>query len=220
MPSLPTSLATRFSQVKRSLLSRARIRTLLTLSIFCWWLYLLSYTWEKATGGTPMSNKCIWSFNCGAGRQRHTWNFDSLNPAYVTSSGHGGRSPHSYTGYQRPEAFHECGYWQEEYMKLHREILSGRRPPRYLIAVLPESGLADQLFGIISLFFWALLTGRAFQITAGYQQISPLETAFDAPFINWTRPAGDPKVLTEHLYAKFKRKKGVPPHSCFTSQHK
>lgn len=158
-----------------------------------------------------MSNKCIWSFNCGAGRQRNTWNFDSLNPAYVTSSGHGGRSPHSYTGYQRPEAFHECGYWQEEYMKLHREILSGRRPPRYLIAVLPETGLADQLFGIISLFFWALLTGRAFQITAGYQQISPLETAFDAPFINWTRSAGDPKVLTEHLYAKFKGKREYPP---------
>lgn len=215
MPRLPTSLTTRFFQLtKGSPLSRVRIRTVLALSIFCWWLFLLSYTWQKAAGGTPstaMSNISIWSLGCGAGRQRHPWSFDSFNSAYITSSGHAGRPPHSYTEYQRPEAFHGCGYWQEEYMRLHREILSGERPPRYLVAVLPESGLADQVFGIISLFFWSFLTGRAFQITAGYQQISPLETAFDAPFINWTRPAGDPEVLTKHLYANFKGKREYPP---------
>ncbi len=113
----------------------------------------------------------------------------------------------------RPEAFARCGDWQEDYMKLHREILAGERPPRYLVAVVSQSGLADQIVGIMTLFFWALLTGRAFQITVGEQPVPPLEAAFDAPYVNWTRPAGDPLVLTEHLYRPYEGKtRGYPTH--------
>jgi hypothetical protein len=112
---------------------------------------------------------------------------------------------------ERPEAFLRCGDWQEGYMELHRQILAGERPPRYLVAVLSQSGLADQLVGVMSLFFWAYLTGRAFQITVGEQPIPPLEAAFDAPFINWTRPAGDPPVLTEHLYRPYNGNRHYPP---------
>ncbi len=104
---------------------------------------------------------------------------------------------------RRPDAFARCGDWQESYMKLHHKIVAGERPPRYLVAVVSQSGLADQVVGIMSLFFWALLTKRAFQITIGEQPMPPLEAAFDGPFINWTRPAGDPLVLTEHLYRPY-----------------
>ena len=120
-----------------------------------------------------------------------------------------GKHPHN-PEKDRPEAFQRCGDWQEEYMELHRQILAGERPPRYLVAVLSQSGLADQLVGVMSLFFWALLTGRAFQITVGEQPIPPLEAAFDAPYVNWTRPAGDPLVLTQHLYRPFKGKRRYP----------
>ena len=120
-----------------------------------------------------------------------------------------GKRPHN-PEQHRPEAFQRCGDWQEEYMELHHQILAGERPPRYLVAVLSQSGLADQLVGLMSLFFWALLTGRAFQITVGEQPIPPLEAAFDAPYVNWTRPAGDPLVLTQHLYRPFKGKRRYP----------
>ncbi len=37
----------------------------------------------------------------------------------------------------------------------------------------------------------------------GHQKLPKFEAAFDAPFINWTRPL-DPKEYTEHLYAAHK----------------
>jgi hypothetical protein len=60
---------------------------------------------------------------------------------------------------ERPEAFDECGVWQEGYMDLHRKILAGEAPQRYLVAVAYKGGLADQLVGIITTFYWALVRG-------------------------------------------------------------
>ena len=99
----------------------------------------------------------------------------------------------------RPDAFEGCGTWQEHYRAYHRRVLAGQLPPRYLVAVLVQAGLADQLLGVITAFYAALLTGRAFQITAGHQALASLEAAFDAPFVNWTRPL-DPLPLTKHMY--------------------
>eukprot|EP00952_Eustigmatos_sp_NYUAD-ZCMA_P001337 6002-Eustigmatos_ZCMA.PRE.1 len=45
----------------------------------------------------------------------------------------------------RPPEFVECGNWQEDYMELHRRILSGERQPRYLVSVGVQAGLADRL---------------------------------------------------------------------------
>jgi cell division protein FtsN len=59
---------------------------------------------------------------------------------------------------QRPEAFDECGVWQEGYMDLHRKILAGEAPQRYLVAVAYKGGLADQLVGIVTAFYWALVS--------------------------------------------------------------
>ncbi len=46
----------------------------------------------------------------------------------------------------------------------------------------------------------------------GHQQLPPFEAAFDAPFVNWTRPL-DPPYMTRHLYADFKNPKNraFPP---------
>ncbi|GAQ83628.1 hypothetical protein KFL_001550180 [Klebsormidium nitens] len=81
----------------------------------------------------------------------------------------------------------KCGNWQDEYTKLHNSIINGTSPPRYAVSLYVEkTGLADKLTGIITEFYYALLTRRAFQITHGNQP--PFEAAYDAPFINWTRP--------------------------------
>jgi hypothetical protein len=77
-----------------------------------------------------------------------------------------------------------CGNnWQSEYARLHRNILAGRQPPRYLIA-LGTGGLADSLAGAITLFWVALLTNRAFLMDMG--DGIKYEFAYDQPTINWS----------------------------------
>jgi hypothetical protein len=56
-----------------------------------------------------------------------------------------------------------CGTWQGEYVALHRAILEGRAPQRFAVA-FTASGLSDALVGTVSVFYYALLTGRAFQV--------------------------------------------------------
>lgn len=69
------------------------------------------------------------------------------------------KSIHSTAG-----SHHHCGCcWQREYAALHRNILQGKQPPRYA-AVYCDAGLADCLRAFISIFYYALLTGRAFQV--------------------------------------------------------
>lgn len=58
----------------------------------------------------------------------------------------------------------QCGSWQDDYIQLHKDILSGRKPPRYAISVPAPAGLSDRLVGAVSVFYYALLTDRAFQI--------------------------------------------------------
>jgi hypothetical protein len=110
--------------------------------------------------------------------------------------------------YQRPAAFEGCGTWQEDYMRLHQQTLAGELPPRYLVSVAVEAGLADRLIGIISEFYFALLTGRAFQISSAHQKLPTFEAAFDAPHVNWTRPDTDVEVLIDHLRYTYKGVRG------------
>ena len=58
----------------------------------------------------------------------------------------------------------QCGSWQDGYVELHKDILSGKKPPRYAISVPAPAGLSDRLVGAVSVFYYALLTNRAFQI--------------------------------------------------------
>lgn len=57
----------------------------------------------------------------------------------------------------RPAAFDQCGRWQEAYMERHRKIVAGELPPKYLVAVLHDAGVADQLLGAVTAFYWALV---------------------------------------------------------------
>ena len=63
-----------------------------------------------------------------------------------------------------------CGRgWQEDYQQLHEEILSGRREPRYLVYSCPGyrqgcCGYGNRLRALASVFYLAVLTGRAFII--------------------------------------------------------
>jgi hypothetical protein len=57
----------------------------------------------------------------------------------------------------RPAAFDQCGRWQEAYIERHRKIVAGELPPKYLVAVLHDAGVADQLLGAVAAFYWALV---------------------------------------------------------------
>ena len=95
--------------------------------------------------------------------------------------------------------FDGCGSWQEAYIERHRAILNGTLPPRYLVSVSVEAGLADRLTGTITEFMFALLTGRAFQIIT-YGTLPRFEAAFLAPHINWSRPCDNDTLIANLKY--------------------
>ena len=83
-----------------------------------------------------------------------------------------------------PEA---CGSWQHAYASMHRGVLAGALPPRYAVHVAPRSGYSDRLAGLVSVFFYALLTKRAVVFWAGPDERLPrLELAFEGPHVNWS----------------------------------
>lgn len=71
-----------------------------------------------------------------------------------------------------------CGSWQEDYAKMHHDIMTGKLPPRYLISIAPPQGLADRLAGAASQFLMAYFTNRAFLMTAP-ESTAPLSVAYD-----------------------------------------
>lgn len=99
-----------------------------------------------------------------------------------------------------------CGAWREKYMDLHRGILSGSLPPRYLVSIAVEAGLADRVIGILTEFYFAVLTNRAFQITT-YGTLPRFEAAFNAPYINWSRLM-DPPEVTDNLKYTYRGLRG------------
>lgn len=100
-----------------------------------------------------------------------------------------------------------CGHWQEKYMTLHKEILAGIRPRRYLISIAPPQGLADRLSGLVTHFIFALLTNRAFLHTAP-PGVPPMHMAFELRNIESEMPSDfmfDEKVLMNLTFM------GYPP---------
>jgi hypothetical protein len=86
-----------------------------------------------------------------------------------------------------PEATWTCGDWMEPYGEMHRQILAGQRPPRYVVSVAVNKGFADRVAGLLSIFYFSLVTDRAFQM-ATYDDLPSFSWAFDSPNINWTAP--------------------------------
>jgi hypothetical protein len=93
-----------------------------------------------------------------------------------------------------------------EYSAFHAEVLEKKRPQRYLVSVAVEAGLADRLLGMMSQFWLAFFSKRAFQI-AGYDKLPHFEYAYDYRFINWTRPP-DPPQYTANLLYTYRGKRG------------
>nr|CAG8487929.1 1558_t:CDS:2 [Entrophospora candida] len=89
---------------------------------------------------------------------------------------------------------HSCGSWQDKYTKLHKEILNGTAPQRYIgyicDAKINCGGLADRILGMTSTFLFALLTNRAF--LADWQVPLPLDAIFDSPNIDWSYDSLNP----------------------------
>ena len=120
-----------------------------------------------------------------------------------------------------------CGNWQDAYTKLHRDVLAGERPPRYAVAVAVEAGeglkgpalrrglyllrsdalalaagLTDNIVGIVTAFFYAVLSDRAFQMLT-HSDLPDFSDAYDYPHIDLTRhPGQDAQHLTQPLHYK------------------
>ncbi|KAG0164295.1 hypothetical protein DFQ28_005327 [Apophysomyces sp. BC1034] len=104
----------------------------------------------------------------------------------------------------------ECGNWQEKYTALHQRrmeqlerIKAGdfdsfkneQDKPLYISYLCKEvptvgnrgcGGLADRMSGMISTFFYALLTDRAYLSHWADGNPVPLEVLFGQPHVNWT----------------------------------
>lgn len=85
----------------------------------------------------------------------------------------------------------QCGTsWQKPYVELHRMILAGERPRRYVISIA-SSGMSDRVNGAVAAFFYALLTGRALLIgfDPSFERDDPLlPMAYLPASFNWTLP--------------------------------
>ena len=88
-----------------------------------------------------------------------------------------------------------CGhFWHSSYTKHHRNILAGVGPAKYAVSLGVEAGLADRLVGTFSIFFFALLSGRAFQIAA-YPGVVDFQEALEPAHIDWSRAEVDERVI-------------------------
>lgn len=99
-----------------------------------------------------------------------------------------------------------CGSWQDLYTSYHARVRSGDLHPRYAVSVAVEAGLADNMIGLISEFYYALLSGRAF-VRQTYGDMPPLEAAFDYSSVNWSSP-GFEDELFDHLKFTYKGIRG------------
>jgi len=96
-----------------------------------------------------------------------------------------------------------CGHsWQKHYSSLHSKILHGNLPARYLVSVAPETGTADRLTGLVTLFLYSVMTGRAFLHTTN--DFEPdWDTSCSFPYIR-TATRGIPDNLLQAVKTTYK----------------
>jgi hypothetical protein len=100
-----------------------------------------------------------------------------------------------------------CGNWQRRYTALHQNTVSGLSPERYMVSVAVEAGVADRVLGIVSQFYFAVLSGRAFT-TVTYGNLPSFAAACWSPNINWTHPTELPADVVDPLKYTFKGVRG------------
>ncbi|GAA6060365.1 hypothetical protein JCM10212_004549 [Sporobolomyces blumeae] len=78
--------------------------------------------------------------------------------------------------------------WLDSYQKMHAEMLSGKREPKFISYHCEKGmncgGLGDRLLGMTSAFFFGLVTQRSF--LGEWQSPIPLDVVFDSPRVNWS----------------------------------
>ena len=85
-----------------------------------------------------------------------------------------------------------CGKkWQSRYQALHQDIINNKREAKFLVYFCDWTpggcaGYGDRVRGMISLFYLAILTDRAFLIH--WKKPKPLERFLTPKNINWTFP--------------------------------
>ena len=85
-----------------------------------------------------------------------------------------------------------CGkVWQSRYQALHQDIINNKREAKFLVYFCdwkPSgcAGYGDRVRAVISLFYLAILTDRAFLIH--WKTPKPLERFLTPKKINWTFP--------------------------------
>eukprot|EP01041_Mallomonas_annulata_P002217 gene2217-4306_t len=93
--------------------------------------------------------------------------------------------------------------WQKKYTQLHRSMISGQIPGKYVISAPFRTGLADIILGYITAFMISILSDRAFLILRGGYMVENdghgltkrlVDYAYHSPHINWTSPEIDQPI--------------------------
>ena len=85
-----------------------------------------------------------------------------------------------------------CGKeWQSKYQALHQDIINNKREAKFLVYSCPWTnkgccGYGNRIYAMVSLFYLAILTDRAFVIH--WKAPKPLESFLTPKNINWTFP--------------------------------
>ena len=85
-----------------------------------------------------------------------------------------------------------CGKeWQSKYRALHQDIINNKREAKFLVYSCPWTskgccGYGNRVYAMVSLFYLAILTDRAFLIH--WKAPKPLESFLTPKNINWTFP--------------------------------
>lgn len=106
--------------------------------------------------------------------------------------------------FQKKQRLLLCGSkWQEDYMKLHDDILNNRRPPKYLVYYCGGKkygcgGYGNRLGAITSLFYLAVITGRAFLID--WNSTVPIAQYLQPRNIRWDFPTSNLRHLKKNYH--------------------
>lgn len=93
----------------------------------------------------------------------------------------------------------ECGNWHSRYANLHADILSQLRISRYVAVGAHSECFCARLNGVISAFYFSLITDRAFLLFT-YDDLFHFNMAFDSPNINWNFSSSSlPKDVLKHF---------------------
>ena len=99
------------------------------------------------------------------------------------------REKFNFDAWYRKQAVEVCGTgWQENYRKLHANILNKKQEEKYLVYLCPGTrqgccGYGNRLRAVVSLFYLSVLTDRAFLID--WRAPEPIENHLTPRYIQW-----------------------------------